>query len=84
MNKQFRIVLAGVLVALASVIGFQVIRTSRDRQPVYVGKSLSLWLRTYAPASSSRLHSSDLSVFASAPEQVSGAPGPEVGRIADS
>ena len=56
MNKQFRIVLAVVLVALG-VIGFQVIQTSRDRQPVYGGKSLSLWLRTYAPSSSSGLHS---------------------------
>jgi hypothetical protein len=56
MNKPFRIVLAVVLVALG-VIGFQIIQTSRDRQPVYGRKSLSLWLRTYAPSSSSGLHS---------------------------
>jgi len=57
LNKQYRIVLAVVLVILEGVIGWQVFRASRERQPVYGGKALTLWLRTYAPSSSSGLHS---------------------------
>jgi hypothetical protein len=34
-----------------------VFRATRERQPVYGGKPLTLWLRTYAPSSSSGRHS---------------------------
>jgi hypothetical protein len=57
MRKRIQIGLAVVLVALASVIAWQVLQASRERQPVYGGKPLTLWLRTYAPSSSSQLHS---------------------------
>jgi hypothetical protein len=57
MNKQFRVVLGVVLVALAGAIGWMVLPASRAGRPAYGGKELTLWLRTYAPTSSSGRHS---------------------------
>ena len=57
MRKRVYIALAVLLVMLAGVIAWQVFQASRERQPVYGGKPLTLWLRTYAPSSSSGLHS---------------------------
>lgn len=57
MRKRVHIAVAVLLAVLVSVIAWQVVHASRERQPVYGGKSLTLWLRTYAPSSSSGLHS---------------------------
>jgi hypothetical protein len=57
MRKRVQVALAIVLVVLAGVIACQVFQSSRERQPVYGGKVLTLWLRTYAPSSSSGRHS---------------------------
>jgi HEAT repeats len=54
MQKRVYIVLAVVVVVLAGVAAWQGLR---QQEPVYGGKTLPLWLRTYAPSSSSRLHS---------------------------
>jgi len=54
MQKRVYIVLAVVVVVLAGVAAWQGLR---QQEPVYGGKTLTLWLRTYAPSSSSRLHS---------------------------
>jgi len=56
-RKRVHIAVAVLLAVLVSVIAWQVVHASRERQPVYGGKSLTLWLRTYAPSSSSGLHS---------------------------
>jgi hypothetical protein len=56
-RKRVHIAVAVLLAVLVSVIAWQVVQASRERQPVYGGKSLTLWLRTYAPSSSFGLHS---------------------------
>jgi hypothetical protein len=43
MQKPAQVVLAVVLVSLAGVVGWQVLR-EREREPVYEGKRLSVWL----------------------------------------
>ncbi len=57
MRRPVQIALAVALVTVVSVIAWQVLRTCRERQPIYGGKPLTLWLRTYSPSSSSGLHS---------------------------
>jgi len=54
MHKRVYIVLAVGLVILAGLIAWQGLR---QQEPVYGGKTLTLWLRTYAPSASFRLHS---------------------------
>ena len=53
MNKPSRIALSVVMVALAGVIGWELFQAFREREPAYDGKSLTFWLRTYAPTSPS-------------------------------
>lgn len=57
MRKRVHIALAVVLVVLVSVIACQMLQGSRERQPVYGGKALTLWLRTYDPSSPFGRHS---------------------------
>ncbi len=57
MRKRFHITLAVVLAVLVSAIAWQVLEASRERQPVYGGKGLTLWLRTYDPSSPFGRHS---------------------------
>jgi len=47
MRKRFHIALAVLLVMLVGVMGWQLLRASREREPVYQGKRLSFWLRQY-------------------------------------
>jgi HEAT repeat protein len=46
MTKQARIALAVLLLVIAGLIAWQVLRP-HEREPVYQGKSLSVWLREY-------------------------------------
>ena len=54
MQKRVQIAVAAMLVILAGVAAWQGLR---ERERVYGGKTLTLWLRTYVPSSSSGLHS---------------------------
>ncbi len=62
MRKRVHIALAVVLAVLASAIALQVLQASRERQPVYGGKALTLWLRTYDPSSAFGRHSPEWNV----------------------
>ncbi len=57
MRLRAHIALAVVLAVLVSAIAWQMLQASRERQPVYGGKALTLWLRTYDPSSPFGRHS---------------------------
>ena len=50
MRKRICIALAVLLVALAGVIARQGLRASREKEPIYDGKPLSVWLSIYYDA----------------------------------
>ncbi len=57
MRKRVQIALPVVVAVLAVTIAWLAFQGARERQPVSSGKRLTVWLRTYAPSSASRLHS---------------------------